>query len=316
MFIKLLLISIFRFLATGESLRSLAFQFRVSHQYISTIVREVSSAVRSQLLAEALPAPTTEALEENERKFCQRWNYPNCVGAIDGKHVRIVCPANTGSAHFNYKDFFSTVLLAIVGPEYKYVAIDVGAYGREGDSGIFHRSTFGKSIYDGTFVFPPPKNLPGTDTVANHVIVGDEAFTLHANVMRSYPRRQALTERRKAIYNYRHSRARRTTENTFGIMGSYFRIFHTPINLKTETVDDVVVLACIFHNMMREEKILSPVETTFNDVENINSPPSLYSLTSSRSRPNDIGYQMREIFTDYFNGIGRVEWQDNRLLTH
>lgn len=32
----------------------------------------------------------------------------------------------------------------------------------------------------------------------------------------------------KAIHNYRHSQARRTTENAFGIMSSYFRIFFYP----------------------------------------------------------------------------------------
>lgn len=75
--------------------------------------------------------------------------------------------------------------MAIVDADYKFTSIDVGAYGREGDSGILHRSTFGKSLYEGTFSLPPPANLPETNIVANHVIVGDEAFTLHPNVMRS-----------------------------------------------------------------------------------------------------------------------------------
>lgn len=203
-------------------MRSLAFQFRVSHQYISVIIRQTLDSIKRKFLEEAIPTPTVATLEENAKRYFQRWNYPNCVGAIDGKHVRIVCPSNTGSAHFNYKDFFSIVLLAVVDADYKYIAIDVGAYGREGDSGIFHRSTFGKSIYVGTFQFPTPKNIPETNILSNHVIVGDEAFTLHPNVMRSYPRKQALTDRKKAVYNYRHSRARRTPENTFGIWAHIF----------------------------------------------------------------------------------------------
>lgn len=87
-------------------MRSLAFQFRVSHQYISTIIKETLNAIQSKFLLEAIPEPTKEMLEENAKKFYERWNYPNCVGAIDGKHVRIVCPAKTGSLHYNYKDFF------------------------------------------------------------------------------------------------------------------------------------------------------------------------------------------------------------------
>lgn len=258
-------------------------------------------AIKRKFLDEAIPALTVEQLEEYAKRYFQRWNYPNCVGAIDGKHVRIVCPSNTGSAHFNYKEFFSIVLLAIVDPDYKYIAIDVGAYGREGDSGIFHRSTFGKSIYEGTFQFPPPKNLPGTDILANH---GDEAFTLHPNVMRSYPRKQALTDRKKAVYNYRHNRARRTTENTFGIMGSYFRIFHKPINAKTVTIDSIVVVSGILHNMMRGEQILSPIEKTFNEAEDVACPPNLISIATARGRQNESGYPIRECFSEYFNGVG------------
>lgn len=82
-----------------------------------------------------MPTPTTGQLRENADKFFNRWNFPNCVAAIDGKHVRIKCPINSASAFFNYKDFFSIVLLALVDADYKFVAVDVGSYGREGDAG-------------------------------------------------------------------------------------------------------------------------------------------------------------------------------------
>lgn len=68
-------------------------------------------------------------------------DFPNCVGAIDGKHVRVVCPNKSGSLYYNYKNYFSIVLLAIVDAKYKFLAIDVGSYGKEGDSGIFAKSS-------------------------------------------------------------------------------------------------------------------------------------------------------------------------------
>jgi hypothetical protein len=47
------------------------------------------------------------------------WGYPNCIGALEGKHIRIKKPDATGSIFHNYKGFFSTVLFALVGPEYE-----------------------------------------------------------------------------------------------------------------------------------------------------------------------------------------------------
>lgn len=124
-------------MATGESYRSLAFAFRVSYSYISIIVKTTLEVLKSKLLAIFLPPPTKNELKLKAEEFWNKWNFPNCVLAIDGKHIRIKCPYNTGSLFYNYKEYFSIVLMAMVDANYKFVFIDVGSFGREGDSGIF-----------------------------------------------------------------------------------------------------------------------------------------------------------------------------------
>ncbi|GFR15942.1 DDE Tnp4 domain-containing protein [Trichonephila clavata] len=159
-------------LATGESYRSLAFQYRVSHSWISVIVREVAEAIIKRMFPTVLPTPTMGQFQKIAQQYSTKWNFPNCIGAIDGKHVRIKAPKNSGSLFYNYKDCHSRVMLAVVDADCKFTAVDVGSYGREGDAGIFLKSEIGRRIKNNAFNVPPPKALPGTDTVVPHVIVG------------------------------------------------------------------------------------------------------------------------------------------------
>lgn len=54
---------------------------------------------------------TVDELKEIERKFFQRWNFPNCFGAIDGKHVTIKRPPCSGSLYYNFKKAVATYYL-------------------------------------------------------------------------------------------------------------------------------------------------------------------------------------------------------------
>jgi hypothetical protein len=42
-------------------------------------------------------------VDSARKDFNQRWNSPNLIGAIDGKHVVIQAPGNSGSKYYCYK---------------------------------------------------------------------------------------------------------------------------------------------------------------------------------------------------------------------
>ncbi|XP_046395733.1 protein ANTAGONIST OF LIKE HETEROCHROMATIN PROTEIN 1-like [Ischnura elegans] len=291
-----------RFLATGESYHSLRFQFRISAGEISKIVASTLSVLREKLMPLYLPPLSPEEVLSKTDQFYQRWNFPNCAGAIDGKHIRIVCPSKTGSLFFNYKGYFSIVLLALVDANYKFMYIDVGSYGKEGDSGIFDRSDIGKKIATGSLL-PLPRKLPNSDKVLPCVLVGDEAFRLHTNMMRPYPRTDAAANERKAIFNYRLSRARRVSENAFGLLSQTFRIFYTPIHLLPSRVDDAIIVSCCLHNLLRDDFISSHGKTNC-DFEPAKDLPcqNLISLAGTGGFANQEGFSVRDSFADYFIG--------------
>ena len=50
--------------------------------------------------------------------FLEVWQLPNCIGALDDKHVVMQKPAGTGALYHNYKGFCS-VVLAVADARYR-----------------------------------------------------------------------------------------------------------------------------------------------------------------------------------------------------
>lgn len=303
----------FRYLATGQSYRSLAFDFRISHSRISTIVKEVLSSICEKLVPVLLPTPTENDFKSRAQQFWERWNFPNCVAAIDGKHIRVVCPKKYGSLFFNYKNYFSIVLLALVDAKYKFLAIDVGSYGKEGDSGIFSKSSMGKRIYSGQFGLPQACELPGSNKCLLYVIVGDEAFRLHKHVMKPYNRAQAK-DFEKGVFNYRLSRARRVSENAFGLLSQIFRVFYTPIAINPDTCDALITAACCLHNLIRDGYETTNVQNNFYEDFESDNINNMFPLARHGGFANAEGFEVRDSFKSFFNNEGKVHWQNLTVL--
>jgi len=69
-------------------------------------------------------------------EFCERTNFPNCIGAVDGEHIRIRKPNDSGSQFFNYNNFSSTVIMAVADADYCIISVEVGACGSSNDFNV------------------------------------------------------------------------------------------------------------------------------------------------------------------------------------
>ncbi|XP_058796474.1 putative nuclease HARBI1 [Phymastichus coffea] len=242
-----------RYLASGDYMQSISQKFYVSGPTVSNIVYQTCQAIWAVLQPLVLPAniPTEESLKI-ARGFQDTWQFPNCIGAIDGKHVRIQCPPNAGSQNFNYKGYHSIVLLAVCDANYLIRCVDIGAYGRRSDGGIFSDCVFGQKFESNDMNVPEPAPISTQrPTPLPYCLVGDEAFPAKSYMQRPYPKQNL--EIRQCIYNYRLSCARRTIENTFGILVNTWRVYHQAINASGRTTIEIVKTTVCLHNWLRKQ---------------------------------------------------------------
>lgn len=235
-----------RYLATGDSQRSMAFNFLVGRQTIRKIIEETCD-VLAHVLKQYTSFPTTTSQWLTiAKEYFDEWDFPHVVGALDGKHIMIQAPPNSGSCYYNYKNFFSISMLAMCDANYRFTYLDIGSYGRDNDAAIFNRSSLFEAMSSASI------NVPENGMVGEHclpyVILCDEIFPLKPWLLKPYPGRN-LSEA-QTVFNYRLSRARRTIENAFGILSSRWRVFRRPIQANIDLVVKMVQATTALHNYL------------------------------------------------------------------
>nr|CAI5859287.1 unnamed protein product [Callosobruchus analis] len=315
------LIITLQYLSQGTAMQVLAWNFHIGHTTVHQIIHDTCQAIWDHLSPQYL---TTPAREEEwlqiAHKYEEKWNFPHCLGALDGKHINIQAPAGSGSLYYNYKRSFSIVLLATCDATYRFTMVDIGAYGSQSDGGIFKNSIFGQRLEKDDLNIPKETKLPHSNVLVPYFFVTDEAFPLKQFIMRPYPGKN-LTVQQK-VFNYRLSRARQTIENSFGILVARWRILKTTINAKAENIDHVIKAVVVLHNYCL-------TELGQQDTVNIYCPPGFVDtddldgawreeqaplLSVGRLGANTATrylYNLRDNLANYLvSPMGRVPWQN------
>lgn len=251
---------------------------------------------------------TKEEWEQIADDYFNKWQFPNCLGALDGKHVTIRSPKNSGSLNFNYKKTFSVVLMALADANYKLIYVDVGCKGRVSDGRVFNRSSLHAAIENNQLNIPPPRKLPSSNDEVPFVIIADDAFALKTYLMKPFSFRGQ--NRAEHIYNYRLSRARRMVESTFGLMANRFRVLRTIMELSEVNVNHCILAICALHNWLMTLEPSDPNQDTLTqDRETVDDNTAAIDRSALPEAKN-----VREILKNYFNSpAGAVSWQDDMV---
>lgn len=282
----------------------LHFAFRCGVSTATGIVKQTCQVIWNELQSTIIPTPNKDAWIKISDGFKKHSYFPNCIGAIDGKHIRIIKPAESGSLFFNYKKYFSITLLAVTDSEYNFVYVDIGSYGRSSDSTVFSNSRLFQKMQNNELDIPNGKPLANNGKTVPFVLIGDEGFALSNNLLRPYARKN-LSEKKK-VFNYRLSSTRRSVECSFGILANKWRVFHRPLNVSVDFAVDIVKACCILHNFVRQRDGYNYDDTLTCD--------GLYDLAVCNVRSNRSVNTTREEFSEFFmSAEGQVPWQWGRI---
>ncbi len=241
----------------------------------------------------------------------------HAICAIDGKHVPIKCPKRLGSLFYNYKGFYSIILLALVDAYYNLLWVDVGQNRSSSDAQIFNQCELKEAIEDRTIGFPHADPLPDDDRLMPYFIIGDDAFALKTCLMKPFSQCNMSDEQR--IFNNRLSHARRIVENAFGIFANHFQCLLSPLRQTSEEVKSIVLACVCLHNLMymqypglqnslldQEDDQHRVIPGEWQNVDNLVGG-NIYIYTRMAKK-------QREYLKLYFNSpAGYVPWQDRMI---
>jgi hypothetical protein len=228
-----------------------------------------------------MPEPTVAQFENIAQDFWDTWQFPNCIGCINGKHIRIKRPQNSGSMYYCYKNYYSIGLLAITDANYKFFTVDVGSFGKDSDAAVFDNCPLRRALASGKIKLPKEKCLPGSTVKAPFVFLGDEAFPLTEYIMRPFPRAQLQQGEESDEFNYRLSRTRMVVQCSFGSIVTKFRLLGKAIETNVENAVHVVKAITLLHNVIRDLEGLTEVEV--QKLKAVKADPKAYMPPSKKN---------------------------------
>ncbi|XP_075731418.1 uncharacterized protein LOC142774668 [Rhipicephalus microplus] len=172
-------IALYKLCSSAED-RTVANLFGVGRSTVNTLYRQFCEAVVAVLEHECIKMVTAEEMARHIQEFEAVTGFRQGVGALDGCHFPISPPKGHVTDYYNYRGWYSIILLALVDHRYRFRYINIGAPGRCHDSHVFGYSQISNAI-KGPLFKAPLATIAGT--VIPPLILCDQAFSLAPSLM-------------------------------------------------------------------------------------------------------------------------------------
>lgn len=162
-----------------------------------------------------LRAPSPAEVNQLAKEFYEKWKFPNCVGAIGGKYIRILDPSTDTTK--------KTILNAVVDANFRFLT----AY-------FERKRSADESFVKNMFNIGGMQCLPGTEVMLPLFVIGNEAYPLKPNLMKPYPLKASFMCLDKDRFNDRLKQARVPVDCAFEILTEKWKIFTAPFTIGLE----------------------------------------------------------------------------------
>lgn len=244
------------FAATKECIFRTADRFNHTESCINRCLRRVMNALLEKLL-NIIAWPTGDRVQEVIDGFKAMKDLCDCIGAIDGSHIRITARKEDNDVHINRKRYPSIQLQCVCDHSLLFTDCYCGWPGSVHDARVFANSDLFQRIKE-----DQPSMFPGET-----FIVGDSAYRLETFCMTPYKDLGGFTRQQKR-YNYVQSATRTTIERAFGHLKSRFRRLELLEFKNIEDITKFIMSCCIMHNFcILEGNRLGDHEIDFEIIE-------------------------------------------------
>lgn len=252
---------------------------------VAQIIRQVCKVLWKTLRDIVMPHPTEEDWLGISKGFAEMTHFPNCVGALAGKHVRLMGP-----------EHHSVVFVGLCDARYRFVCAEIDACWDE-SSWNFARGALYRSLAEKRLDIPGPRPVTGYRIIASpHVVVADRPFGGPENVVVPYAKGTLTYDQEE--FNNRIALPRYCAETTFRIVTKKWRILHRPLNVNVEFAAYIVGAICTLHNYVCDKDGYDYGDSLHaSPLQDVTGP----AADTAGSAPR---YDPRTELADYFGGEG------------
>ncbi|XP_019415865.1 PREDICTED: putative nuclease HARBI1 [Lupinus angustifolius] len=213
--------------------------------------------------------------------------FKDCIGAIDGTHIRVKVPRAEAPRFRGRKEFPTQNVFAACDFDMKFTYVLAGWEGTASDSRILKDALSRED----------PLKIP-----EGKFYIGDAGFMLKRTLLTPYRGvRYHLKEysargpqNSRELFNHRHSSLRNVIERTFGVLKKRFPIISSGSepHYSFETMRDIVLACCILHNFLRG------VDDDISLIAEVDHELLQQDIDGSETQQRDEDYREGELLRD------------------